>query len=135
MTTLTKAEYLRGVVEHETRFVVRCTRCERSETRGALPNVLDLDPDTSPPAKRMRSTCRARAPLPCTFTIKPEVVALTHAQALDAGRCASTPLVRLQGDDGEVAMASRLNLPATLVELVAINEMAQRAYEALAEEG
>jgi hypothetical protein len=133
VTTLTKGEYAAGVSEHQTRFVVGCRVCKREEMRGALPNPLDIDAERSPSAKRLRASCKGNAPLPCRFTHQGRVVALSHAQALDAGLCMSAPVLRLQGDDGDIVFATKLNRPATQAEAVALAEMAQRAFDALGE--
>ena len=128
---LTRADYERGVAEFETRFIIACEYCKRWELRGALPNVIDLDPETSPVAARLRASCKWKAPLPCRFVRRSGIVELTHAQALDAGLCASTQLLRLQGDDGQVVMASRLPDRGPTIAVVSITEMAKQAFEEL----
>ena len=132
---LTKADYERGVAEFQTRFIIACESCKRWELRGALPNPLDIDPERSPVAKRLRSSCKWKAPLPCKFIQRSGVVELTHAQALDAGLCASAPLLRLQGDDGQVVMASRLPDRGPTIAVVSIAEQAKQAFEELAQWG
>lgn len=134
MTTLTKGEYAAGVAEHQTRFVVVCQVCKREEVRGALPNPMDLDAECSPSAKRLRASCKGNAPLPCRFAHQARLVALSHAQALDAGLCMPAPVLRLQGDDGDIVFATKLNRAPSQVEAAAIAEMARRAFEALGEE-
>ena len=134
MSTLTRSEYLRGVAEHQTRFAVECLVCHRREVRSALPNPLDLIPDASPPAKRMRATCRSNAPLPCRFSHTAQLVALDHAQALDAGLCNTVELVHWQDREGETRVAVKLVRQPAPVQLLAITELAQRAFEALAKE-
>jgi hypothetical protein len=127
---LTRSEYDNGVVEFETRFLIACTACKRFELRGALPNPLDLEPERSPVAKRLRATCKWRAPLPCAFERRSGMVKLTHAQALAADLCGTSPIMRLMGDDGEAVMASRLP-QRDMVSVIDITHLAMKAFQDL----
>jgi len=84
---LTKAEYEAGVAEFQTRFVVACKACHREEVRSPLLHVGDLDAERSPPAKRLRATCKGKSPRPCKFQLGAKVIELTHAQAIDLELC------------------------------------------------
>lgn len=132
MTVLTKAEYTAGVAEHQTRFVVACKVCKREEIRSATLNASDLDAERSQPAKRMRSSCKGNAPLPCKFRFDARLVELSHAQALDAGLCMPAPVLRLDGGDGTVVYATKINRPENLVQAARIAQRAAQDFEELA---